>query len=668
VCGIVGIWNRDGRPVDRAALRGAVTRLAHRGPDDEGYVLIDTRSGRAVACRGVDTRVGGLPRLDEPAGGFDLALGHRRLAIVDESVAGHQPMSTANGRLWIAFNGMVYNFRELRRELEGSGVRFVSDSDTEVILKAYERWGADCVGRFNGMWAFVLWDARAGTLVVSRDRIGIKPLVYRIDDRRALFASEVSALGPFGALDDGIEPRALHHYLSLMEVPAPYTIHKHVRKLDPARTLTITSAGHREQRFWQPTLGAHAATNGNVDDACDELDALIADAVRLRLVADVPVGCFVSGGIDSGTVAAHAAAQRNGRPLPTYSITVPWNARIDESPWSRAIAGHLGSDHTEIALRAEDFDDLIDLMASAGEPFAVSSVLGVALIARAARPSVKVLLSGDGGDELFAGYAQRHYDIDNRWDGFRDDLLGRLRPERALAAGQFIRWRGRTPATMRRLRLQSLFVPASAGRDVHATRLRCMFNDSEKHALYARAWRAGYGGEDTIPWLRSRLPARNGDRVLRRQLHDVDTMLHDEMTAKLDLGTMAWGIEGRVPVLDHRVVERAMSLPLPYRVREGEGKWLLRRVAARHLPPEILTRPKRGFTIPIDPWLRTERRELVYDTLAASRVRRTGIFDPAAVADVLAYYEREPHFHTAHMVLTLLCFQLWSDRRSEVVR
>ncbi|MEO6027429.1 MAG: asparagine synthase (glutamine-hydrolyzing) [Candidatus Binatia bacterium] len=663
MCGIVALWNRDGRPVERAAVRSAVASLARRGPDDEGYVLIDTRTGRAVPCGGDDTRVHGLPRLDDVDGDFDLALGHRRLAIVDASAAGHQPMATDDGRLWIVFNGMIYNFRELRAELEGLGHRFRSRSDTEVILHAYAQWGAECVTRFNGMWGFVLWDRAARRLLISRDRVGIKPLVYRIDDDRVVAASELGALGPLGALGDGIEPRALHHYLSLMQVPAPYTIYARVWKLRPGRNLSVARSTVTEERYWRPLPGS-VPVAPDPAAASEQLEALLRDAVRLRLVADVPIGCFVSGGVDSGTIAALAAAERGSTPIATYSIAVPSDPRIDESQYSRLIAAHLRSAHTQIDLTSADFTGFLELDEFAGEPFAVSSVLGVSLIARAARSQVKVLLSGDGADELFAGYHQRHVAVDERWDHFAPGRLGRLHPARAKAAGQWVRWRGLTPATMRGLRARSLFVSDAAGRDHDAMFKRCMFNDHEKHALYTRAWATRVGDEDTIPWLCAALPPSGGDPILRRQLHDVDSLLHDEMTTKLDRGTMAWGVEGRVPLLDHRLVELAVSLPPAFRYAEGEGKWLLRRVAARVLPEAILTRPKRGFTIPVEAWLRGDQRELLYDTLSASALRRSGIFEPAAVAEMLAYFEREPHFHTAHMVFTLLCFQLWHARRA----
>ena len=279
MCGIVAVWNRNGSPVDRRALSQAVASLARRGPDDEGYVLIDTRAGLACACRGRDTVVDGLPTLEDVRGNFDLALGHRRLSVVDTSPLGHQPMTTNDGRLWITFNGMIYNFQDLRAELGKLGHPCRGRSDTEVILQAYACWGADCVNHFNGMWAFVLWDSRSRTLLASRDRIGVKPLVYRVDNDRALLASEVSALFPFGAIADGVEPRAVHHFLSLMQVPAPYTIYKNTFKLQPARNLTISATQVVENRYWQLPVAPIVVDD---DEATERLDELIQ---RLRAAA-----------------------------------------------------------------------------------------------------------------------------------------------------------------------------------------------------------------------------------------------------------------------------------------------------------------------------------------------------------------------------------------------
>jgi asparagine synthase (glutamine-hydrolysing) len=661
MCGIVAVWNRDGRPVDRPALARAVSSLAHRGPDDEGYVLIDTRSGIARPCRGRDTvATDPLPALDDVPGEFDLALGHRRLSVVDTSPLGHQPMTTADGRLWITFNGMIFNFQALRAELDRLGYRCRSRSDTEVVLQAYACWGADCVTRFNGMWAFVIWDGRARTLVASRDRIGVKPLVYRVDATRALFASDTRALFPFNALDDGVEPRAAHHFLSLMQVPAPYTIYRNTFKLRPARTLTVASGHVEERQYWRvpsaPQLECRA------EEAAEQLEALIADAVRVRLLGDVPVGSFLSGGLDSSLVAA-MARRHSGLPLTTFNVSTPSAPDADESAWALEMARVIQSEHVRIDATAADLARYMAMSAEHDEPFAVSSVLGVFLVARAARThGTTALLSGDGADELFAGYLHRHVDIDVQWDRFAPPSSEQGRRERALAMGQWVRWHSRSATEVEAALAATVPMSDADGRDTQVMQRRCMLNDLEKRALYTPAWRAALPDEDTIPWLRSRMPAAAADRVLRRQLHDIDTMLHDEMTAKLDRGTMACGIEARTPLLDYRVVEMATSLPLQFRYADGTGKWLLRQVARRDVPPSVLSRPKHGFTIPLERWLRVDLSEQLLDTLSPDALRRTGVFEPSEVQALLQYFDREPNYRTSHMVFTVLTFQQWCER------
>jgi len=480
-----------------------------------------------------------------------------------------------------------------------------------------------------------------------------------------LFASETSALFPFGALDEGVEPRAAHHFLSLMQVPAPYTIFKKVFKLRPARNLTVSSADVAEERYWQPPVGPVDAGAGHgAAEITERLDALIQDSVRLRLLGDVPVGSFLSGGIDSSLVAA-MAMQQGGPTLTTYNVSTPSVPRVDESPWARQVASMLGTQHVQVDVTAADCAAIATMSPLHAEPFAVSSVLGVFLIARAARSrGTTALLSGDGADEIFAGYLHRHVDIDTRWDRFAGASDSRLLTERAMAAGQWVRWRALTPSHIAALHARSSLIADAEGRDAQVMHRRCMLNDVEKHALYAPAWRADLPDEDTIPWLQARIPAEAGDRVLRRQLHDVDTMLHDEMTAKLDRGTMACGIEGRAPLLDYRVVEMAMSLPLHQRYADGTGKQLLRTVARRYLPAEIVSRPKLGFTIPLDVWFRNELREMLHDVLSPQALRRIGVFNPRAVRELLDFFDREPSYQTAHMVFTVLCFQLWCDRHA----
>jgi asparagine synthase (glutamine-hydrolysing) len=656
VCGIVAVWNRDGRPIDVAALRAGVQSLARRGPDGEGYLLVDTQRGVAV-----EASAHLLDSLGDRH--FDLALGHRRLAIVDLSSAGHQPMGTEERDVWIVFNGMIYNFEELHARLLARGRRFRGRSDTEVLLASYLEWGPRFVDELNGMWALVIWDARSRMLLVSRDRLGIKPLIYHLSDTTAAFASEMKALAPLLPGSPEIDPQAVHHYLSLMQVPAPWTIDRRVRKLEAARNLEVGRENARESRYWSAdAVASDAHTYGDDAAAERELEELLADSVRKELVADVPIGTLLSGGVDSSLVSALAADAKRPERLTTFSVTFPGLPDVDESVWARRVAERLGSEHVEIELRLDDVGLVDEILQLYDEPFAISSVLGVYLLAREASSRVKILLSGDGGDELFAGY-ERYLVIEDRWRERATRRFGRLDKERVAGIGQWVRWRPLAPATLARLAYESVRTTDAAGRDREFNRGRVMFNDVEKLALYSDAWRGAHRPASTIGWLTAATGVSHGtDPVLRRQLMEIHTSLPDEMLAKVDRATMAWGIEARVPLLDHRVAEHALRLSPALRYGGGEGKSVLKRIAAKHVPRDAIYRSKRGFTIPLAEWLRGGLREFVRDTLAPASVRRAGVFDPAAVAEVIAWYEREPDFHTAHMVFTLLAFHLWHEK------
>ena len=660
MCGLVALWNRDGRPVDLDALRGAVQSLKHRGPDDEGYVLINTFTGRAVPCAGRDTDPRQqLPRLDDMTGEeFDLALGHRRLAIVDLSAAGHQPMSDPQGARWIAFNGMIHNFLSLRQELEARGCVFRSTTDTEVILSAYQEWGDECLVLFNGMWGFVLWDQRAQRLFASRDRFGIKPLVSYVDDRVAAFGSELKALVQLPRVPRRLDPEALHHYLSLMKVPAPLTIYQAIRKVMPGHSLVVDRRAVANPCYWR--AGAERSGECSDSETIERVNDLLQDSVRLRLLADVRVGTFVSGGIDSSLVTA-VAAQYSGSAVKCFSLGFRSPSKFDESRWGAMVASHLKVPYRAVVMSHDFLDDLPALIDLFDEPFAVSSVMGLYLLAREAAREVKVVLTGDGGDEVFAGYLTRYVDVDELWNGLGTRTLTRF-AERVRASTEWVRWEAPRIRTKAGAALRTLAGPDQRKRDDSFNLMRVIFNDVEKHALYTPEWRTCTRALSTLRWLDSTLPDAVPNRLKRWQLQDIATSLHDEMLAKVDKATMAWGVEARAPFLDHRLVDFAVNLPRHLKVSDGHGKWILRKLGERYLAPAILNRTKQGFTIPLSEWFGGDLRSFVREVLSPSAIRRSGVFQPEAVARVLAYYDANPCFLTAHMLFTLLCFQLWHER------
>lgn len=661
MCGILALWYRDGTPIDRAALARGVGALSRRGPDDEGYLLLDTRTGRFVQCRGSasDSRVD-LPTLDTAGDHrYDLALGHRRLSIVDLSPAGHQPMSARDGSLWIVFNGMIHNFRDLREQLQALGHRFESRTDTEVILHAYAAWGTACVERFNGMWAFVLWDGHRQQLFASRDRLGIKPLLAATAGPLVAFASELKALRPVPDLPLELDPVAVHHYLSLMKVPAPFTIYRQVRKMMPGHSARVDHDDFTEWAYWR--LDPSHAPELNQEDAAEQIAALLEDSIRLRLIADVPMGALLSGGVDSSIVTAMAAAGLPPGDLTCFTLGFPNQPDVDETRWAGELAAHLGVQHHVVEFSAEFLEDLPSLVALFDEPFAVSSALGVYRLAQEAARHTKVLLTGDGGDELFAGYLHRHAQVDELWDRIDRQPFSRFRGARAGAAAERVRWRTPSMGELLRLRWRSLVVSRQRARDRSFNARRALFNQAEKQALYTPGWRDLTRGAETLTWLGTTLPPPDGDRLTRWQVHDVRTSLHDEMLTKVDRATMASGVEARPPLLDHRLVEMAVNLPAGLKLRDGAGKWILRKVGERYVPPGLFDRPKGGFTIPLSHWFGREWRGLLGDALAPAALRRVGVLRPEAVQAVLAHHDAHPGFTTAHMVYTLLCFQIWHD-------
>jgi len=661
VCGILALWNRDGAPVDRAALARGTTALSRRGPDDEGYLLLDTRTGRFTQCRGSASD----PRIDLPtlaAAGdhpYDLAFGHRRLSIVDLSPAGHQPMSALDGSLWIVFNGMIHNFLELRKELQGRGHAFQSRTDTEVILHAYAEWGAECVARFNGMWAFVIWDGRQRQLLASRDRLGIKPLISATAGSVVAFASELKAIRPLPSFPLQLDPIAVHHYLSLMKVPAPFTIFRQARKILPGHSTIVTDREITDRPYW--SLEPSPPLEETPERAAQRVAEILEDSIRLRLIADVPMGSLLSGGVDSSIVTAMAAAGMPAGDLASFTLSFPGQTEVDESPWARRLATHLGVRHHEVEFSPGFLSDLPSLVAHFDEPFAVSSALAVYRLAEEASHHTRILLTGDGGDEIFAGYLNRHLQVDEQWDRIERRPLSRLRDERARAAGDQVRWSEPSMADLLRIRIQSLMLSPRRARDRAFNARRAMFNEAEKAALYTPAWRDLTRGTDTLSWLGEKFSPQDGDRLRRWQIHDVRTSLHDEMLTKVDRATMASGVEARPPLLDHRLVELAVNLPAGLKLRDGRGKWILRQVGERYVPPGLFDRAKGGFTMPLSRWFQGEWRGILGDALAPSALRRVGVLRPEAVQAVLARHDEHPNYVTSHMVYTLLCLQTWHD-------
>ena len=647
MCGIAGYWSS---PLPSDLLIGQVETmidaLVHRGPDDSG-IWVDARSG--------------------------IGLGHRRLSILDLSAEGHQPMFSPSGRYAIIFNGEIYNFETLRREL--MGVRWRGHSDTEVMLAAIEAWGLiNAVRRFVGMFAFALWDRQEQRLHLVRDRLGIKPLYFGSTNGTLLFGSELKAICRHPSFDCVIDHGSILAFLRHNYIPAPHTIYTGIYKLWPGSIATFIFASDdaKVESYWSATdtalEGAGNRFKGNDEDAIDELHKVLREAVGLRMVADVPLGAFLSGGIDSSVVVALMQAQ-SAQPVKTFSIGFS-ESEFNEAPFAANVARHLGTDHTEMYLTDSQARDAIPVIAAIhDEPFADSSQLPTYLLSHLTRQSVKVSLSGDGGDELFAGYT-RYVWVNSVWN--RLHLMPR----------PFRRGLGRMIQTIDPSGWDSIARPFASYLPSHQpgssfggqlsklSRLlliddpsrfyREFVSHSPEPASFLPSMVESKTAFDSMDgW--QRLP----DYFSQMQCLDTITYLPDDILVKVDRASMAVSLEARVPLLDHRVVEMAWRLPFLMKVRHGQGKWILRQVLKKYIPPEMIDRPKMGFGVPLGRWLRGPLRDWAEDLLLPSRLASDGILNVHAVRDMWRQHVAGTH-NWQYQIWNLLMLQGWlsSSRRS----
>jgi asparagine synthase (glutamine-hydrolysing) len=619
-------------------------RIAHRGPDDAG-VWSDAASG--------------------------VALGFRRLAIIDLSPAGHQPMHSASRRFTMVFNGEVYNFLAIRDELERAGLApsWRGHSDTEIILAAFEAWGLDeAVKRFVGMFAFALWDSHERRLHLVRDRMGVKPLYYSAANGAVLFGSELKAMTVAPECPTTISRDALGLYTRFAYVPAPYTIYEDVWKVPPGTIVTFDGDHHRTEReYWSVRdVIERAMTDrfaGSDADAIEELDRIAREAVRLRMISDVPLGVFLSGGIDSSLVTALMQAQSSS-PVKTFTIGFR-EAEYDEAHHAAAVAKHLGTDHTELYVTPSDARDVIPLLPSIyDEPFADSSQIPTYLVSKLARQHVTVSLSGDGGDEFFAGY-HRYFLGRKLWD--KAGSLPRFARPAAAAAMRAIP----IAAWNKLLSPAHRFVPRPlrrerAGERIH--KLAAAMTTADPDSLYREVvsqWRGLVSGARELPIAITERAAwpRIGDYVERMMYFDQVSYLPDDILVKVDRASMAVSLEAREPLLDHRLIEFAWRLPLSMKLREGGGKWILKKLLARYVPQALIDRPKMGFGLPIDHWLRGPLRDWAESLLGEKRLREDGFFDVPAVREKWTEHA-SGRGEWQQYLWTVMMFQAWLDARA----
>jgi asparagine synthase (glutamine-hydrolysing) len=629
MCGIVGFWQpvKGGREELSNKILRVTQTLSHRGPDDQGVW--------------VDPSVG-------------LALGHQRLSIIDLSLKGRQPMVSGSGRYVLSYNGEIYNFLQLRRELEESGINFRSMTDTEVILEAISHWGLEkALKKFIGMFAFALWDREGRVLYLVRDRIGIKPLYYGENNHIFFFASELKALRAHSEFIAEIDREAIPLFLRFNNIPTPYSIYKGMKKLLPGHYLVI-----RENRelsihsYWDVNEVVQEGVTDSFDldekEIGDELEKLLLDAVKIRMIADVPLGAFLSGGIDSSTVVALMQAQ-SARPIKTYTIGF-FEKSFNEAIFSKKVAEYLGTEHTELYASPEDAREIIPKLPEIyDEPFADYSQIPTYLISKLTRGYVTVALSGDGGDELFGGYPRYLY------TRFLWNILRFL------------------PSFSRRFIGRSIqIIPERWGilLSRHSTHRFAEIIDSKDFWSFYRMimshWRFPEMGVRNTQEPPSFFKRENGilaqlNNYQKMMFADLLTYLPDDILAKVDRASMAVSLEVRVPLLDHRVVEFAWKIPTSMKFRNRKWKWILRTLLYRYVPPDLIERKKMGFSLPMNMWLRGPLRDWAEDLLDEGRLKKEGFFYSHIIRDLWAKHlsgERDHGF----MLWNVLMFQAWLDR------
>jgi len=620
VCGIYGIFQLDGAPADSALMPAMGRVIGHRGPDDEGH------------------------HVDGPC-----AIGMRRLSIIDLA-GGHQPLSNNDGTLWLVCNGEIYNFRELRRELEALGHRFKTASDSEVILHSYAQYGDEFIHRLNGMFGFALWDARRQRLIVGRDRLGIKPIYLYRDARRLAFASEAKALLALPGVSAEIDPPALHSYLNLGYVAAPLSIFRGIGKLPPASMLSVEDGRVEERRYWR--VSAEMDRGMAEGEWVERIRARLEEAIRMQMVSDVPIGAFLSGGIDSSTVVG-IMAKHSDQPIRTYAIGFKGTAADDyynELPYARRVAELFHTQHQEIVVRPDVVSLLPRLLWHMDEPLSDTAFITTYLVSQFARRDVTVILSGVGGDELFGGY--RRY-LGNHYQAYFDRLPAWAR-RAASAVGERLPSDRHSPL-LNLSRLAKGFLE-SAGLPFEE-RYRAYVQVFPLQEVQRLLRLDGAAQPDMIE--AAFRHAGGGDSLNRMLAVDAETMLPDDLLMLTDRMSMATSLECRVPLLDHELVELAARMPEEVKIRGGRLKHAMKEAVSDLLPRDILERKKRGFGTPMGAWLKGELAPLVRGLLSDSVVKGRGLFHFPAVQELIAAHEAN-RIDGTDRLMTLINLEIWS--------
>lgn len=653
ICGEIDFYNKGIRP---EPVKRMCDVLAHRGPDDQGMVLI--RGNQYFEIKEPS-------ELTSCRNGFEVALGHRRLSIIDLSKAAHQPMCNENGSVWIVFNGEIYNFQDLRKGLEKNGHLFKSHSDTEVILHAYEEWDVDCLNRFRGMFAFAIWDSNLNRLFLARDRLGEKPLVYFHKNGRFIFASEIKAILQAPGIERKVNLYALHHYLTYQYVPSPDTIFEGMKKLPPAHYLLYDYSGNMSiEQYWKLNFTPIQNTYDDLSELCDRIRTKLEESVKLRLISDVPVGAFLSGGVDSSLIVG-MMAKLSGKPVKTFSIGFE-EKDFDELSYAKLVSDHFATEHHEFVVRPNAMEILPRLIWHYNEPFADSSAIPTYYVANVTKNYVKVVLTGDAGDENFAGY-QRY--LLNKWVSLLIRIPEKLRKGLMLSFLRVIsslHWKEKVLN-----RLVDFLESLSDDQARNYIEQIKIFNAKEKEDLYTEDFCKNLGNVNPLDFILKKFEEVETDDLLGKLLYvDINSYLPEDLLVKMDIATMANSLEARVPFLDHELMEFVAGIPSHLKLKGSMTKFILKKTFSNLLPRAILKRKKMGFAVPISRWFRKELKGYVYEILLDRKALNRGYFRERAIQRLLDDHIALRYDHSAK-IWALLILEIWfrvfMDREGDVV-